>query len=99
MILGNEEFISIPGLDIKLLKARIDSGATSSVMHAFNMKIYSEGDRKVISFHVNPINSSRVVTLACKAELAGWKYVRSSNGLMEKRPFIIATIRIGELVC
>ncbi len=99
MILGNEEFISIPELNIKFMKARIDSGATSSVMHAFNIKVYNQGDRKIISFHVNPINNSRVVSLACKADLAGWKYVRSSNGLMEKRPFIIDTIKIGELVC
>ena len=99
MILGNEEFISIPGLDIKFIKARIDSGATSSVMHAFNIKVYTDGDRKVISFHVNPNSNNRLVTLACKADLAGWKYVRSSNGLMEIRPFIVSTIRIGELLC
>lgn len=99
MILGNEEFISIPELNIKFIKARIDSGANSSVMHAFNIKVHNEGDRKIISFHVNPISDSRVVTLFCKAELAGWKYIKSSNGSMEKRPFIVATVKIGEITC
>lgn len=99
MILGNEEFVSVPKLKIKFIKARIDSGAASSVMHAFNMKISTEGDKKIISFYINPINSSRVISLSCKAELAGWKYIKSSNGLIEKRPFIVTDINIGDITC
>lgn len=98
MILGNEEFISIPELGIKFIKARIDSGATSAVMHAFNIKVYTDEDSDVISFDINPYNNNRLITFACKANLAGWKDVKSSNGLMEKRPFIIATIKIGDLL-
>ncbi len=99
MILGNEEFISIPQLNIKSIRARIDSGAASSVIHAFNLKVSIEDGKQIILFYINPSSSSRVVNLSCKAELAGWKYVKSSNGFIEKRPFIITDIIIGQLIC
>jgi len=98
MILGNEEFISIPELGIKFIKARIDSGATSAVMHAFNIKVYTDGDGDIISFYINPYNNNRLITLFCKTKLAGWKDVKSSNGVMEKRPYIISTVKIGDFL-
>lgn len=99
VILGNEEFVSIPELKTPLIKARIDSGAASSVIHAFNIKILNDSDNKLVSFYINPTSHSRVTSIACKAELAGWKYIRSSNGMIEKRPFILTSVRIGDIVC
>jgi len=99
IILGNEEFVSVPELNISIILARIDSGATSSSLHAFNIKIITEDNQKFVSFSVYPINNNRIIILHCKVKLSGWKYIRSSNGLTEKRPFIITSVKIGELLC
>lgn len=99
VILGNEEFVSIPDLDIGIMKARIDSGAASSVIHAFNIRIFSEANKKIVSFSINPISHQRLITHTCRTELAGWKYIRSSNGIIEKRPFIITSLEIGSIIC
>lgn len=99
VILGNEEFVSIPEINVPIILARIDSGAASSVLHAFNIKVMNEEGKKFITFCVHPITNNRLVTIDCKAKLAGWKYIRSSNGMMEKRPFIVTNIKVGEVTC
>jgi ribosomal protein S6--L-glutamate ligase len=99
VILGNEEFVSIPEINIPIILARIDSGAASSVLHAFNIKIVNEEGKKFITFCVHPITNNRIVTIDCKSKLTGWKYIRSSNGMIEKRPFFITNIKVGEVVC
>jgi ribosomal protein S6--L-glutamate ligase len=98
-ILGNEEFILLPLLNTPIILAKIDSGAASSALHAFDIKIITEEDQALILFSIYPINHNRVITLNCKSKLGGWKYIRSSNGLIEKRPFIITSVTIGDLLC
>ena len=95
IILGNEEFVSIPKLNIDIIRARIDSGAASSVLHAFNIKIINEIDECFVSFCIHPINDNRLISLSCKSKLAGWKYIKNSNGETEKRPFINTSVKIG----
>lgn len=99
VILGNEEFVSIPELNIPIILVKVDSGAASSALHAFNIRVINESNEKFVTFSVHPIDNSRLVNIPCKVRLAGWKYVRSSNGLIEKRPFIITNLKLGELVC
>jgi ribosomal protein S6--L-glutamate ligase len=56
VILGSEEFIALPDLNLQVIRARIDSGAASSVIHAFNIKIMknnNEETKSVITFLIS----------------------------------------------
>lgn len=95
LIVGSEEWCAFPGLGIPAIKARVDSGAKTSSLHAFNIQTFSRGSRRWVSFEVHPIERDRKTTVRCEAPLADRRLVKSSSGDREKRYVISAPLHIG----
>ncbi len=53
-IIGWREWISLPDLQIDSIKAKVDSGARTSSLHAFDMKIYKKGTNQFVKFMIHP---------------------------------------------
>ncbi len=49
IIIGKEEWCGLPMLDLPAIKARVDSGAKTSSLHAINITTLEE-DNKICSF-------------------------------------------------
>ncbi len=95
IVLGSEEWCELPDLGLFAVKAKIDSGAKTSVLHAFNISVYKEGNVDSVKFYVHPLQGNRKLAVACRAPLIGTKVIRSSNGAIEKRLVISTEIKIG----
>ncbi len=98
LIIGREEWCSLPELGLPAIKAKVDSGARTSALHAFNVYTYKEEEKEYVKFEIHPIQGNRKIVKSCKAELSGRRAIKSSNGVVEKRLFIITTVKIGEEV-
>ena len=69
MIVGREEWCSFPSIGIHAIKARVDSGAKTSSIHAENIQeIKTDGILKV-PFDVCPLQDSKRVKVRCEAEV------------------------------
>jgi ribosomal protein S6--L-glutamate ligase len=97
MIIGKEEWCELPELHLSAVKARIDSGARTSALHADNIHIYTARGEKWVRFDINPIQKDRKITVHCKARLVDERDVKSSSGHTERRPVIETPIRIGNV--
>lgn len=95
LVVGSEEWCSFPALGIPAVKARVDSGAKTSSLHAFNIHPFNRGREKWIAFEVHPIQRNRKTTVRCEALVTDRRYVKSSSGDREKRYVIASTIHIG----
>jgi ribosomal protein S6--L-glutamate ligase len=95
LIVGSEEWCSFPALGIPAVKARVDSGARTSALHAFNIHPFNRGRDKWISFEVHPIQRNRKTTVRCEAAVVDRRIVKSSSGDREKRYVIASTVHIG----
>ncbi|EED31977.1 alpha-L-glutamate ligase, RimK family [gamma proteobacterium NOR5-3] len=95
LIVGSEEWCSFPSLGIPAVKARVDSGAKTSSLHAFNIHMFNRGGEKWISFEVHPIQRNRKTTVRCEAPVVDRRFVKSSSGDREKRYVIASTVHIG----
>lgn len=95
-IIGCREWVSIESLNIPAVKARVDSGAKTSSIHAFNIKVSEESGKKFVRFEVNPLQKNKKVTIKCKAPLVDRRTVKSSSGDAEKRYVIKVPIKLGE---
>lgn len=95
LIVGSEEWCSFPALGIPAVKARVDSGARTSALHAFNIHPFNRGREKWISFEVHPIQRNRKTTVRCEAAVVDRRIVKSSSGDREKRYVIASTVHIG----
>lgn len=96
MIIGSEEWCAFPSLNIPAVKARIDSGAKTSSLHAINIQFFSRDGSQWASFEVHPLQENRKVTVHCEAQIIDHRVIKSSSGDKEKRPVIRVPFAIGE---
>ncbi|WP_298223105.1 30S ribosomal protein S6--L-glutamate ligase [Flavobacterium sp.] len=94
-IFGSEEWFSFPDLGIPTIKARVDSGAKTSALHAINITPFLKDGANWVKFDINPIQNNLKTVLHCEAPLVDKRIVKSSSGFREQRYVIQTTLDIG----
>lgn len=95
-LIGWREYLTLPQFNISYIKAKIDTGARTSALHAYNITEYSEGDRTMIKFQVHPIQRETHTTVDCIAPLLEYRKVTNSGGHGQIRPVIITEVKLGK---
>src|SRR5581483_1623375 len=95
-ILGWEEWVALPELGLPAIKAKVDTGARTSALHAFFVERVGSGRRPRVRFGVHPIPRRADVAIVCEAPVVDQRNVTSSNGERESRYVISTPIRIGD---
>ena len=96
IILGSEEWCTLPELGIPSIKARVDSGAKTSALHAKNIAPFIKDDQNWVRFDVNPIQNNVKTVVHCEAPLVDKRIVKSSSGFREQRYVIQTSLEIGD---
>lgn len=94
-LIGWQEYCALPELGLPYVKAKIDTGAKTSALHAFDIKPFTKLGEKYVRFKVQPLKKNTKVVRECEARLVERRYVISSNGEREKRYVINTTIILG----
>jgi len=95
IIVGSEEWCLLPDIGIPAVKARVDSGAKTSALHAFNIRAFSREGVRWVSFDVHPLQKNRAVVRQCEAPIFDRRAVKSSTGTIEKRYVIKVPLTLG----
>jgi ribosomal protein S6--L-glutamate ligase len=98
IIVGSEEWCSFPALGIPAIKARVDSGAKTSSIHAFNIHTFRRGGVLWVSFEVHPLQKNRQTVLRCERPVTDKRAVKSSSGVAETRYVISTMMKVEEEV-
>lgn len=93
--LGWREWISLPALGIEYLKAKVDTGARTSALHAFHVEEFRERGVRMVRFRLHPIQRREDVVLSCVTEVADRRLVSDSGGHREQRLVIVTPLRLG----
>jgi ribosomal protein S6--L-glutamate ligase len=96
LILGWEEWVALPELGLPAIKAKVDTGARTSALHAYDAEPFGPGRARKVRFRVHPVPRRDHPAIECTARLIDRREVRSSNGERETRYVIETPIRIGE---
>lgn len=94
-VVGGTEWCSFPSLGIPHILARVDSGAKTSSLHAFNMSRFERDGEAWVSFEVHPLQKNRRVVVRCEAPIIDRRVVKSSTGTTEKRYVIQVPLELG----
>ena len=95
IVVGNEEWCAFPMLGIPAIKARVDSGAKTSSIHAFNITPFKRGGQPWVSFEVHPLQRDRRTVVRCEAPVIDKRTVKSSSGDSERRYVIRTQLATG----
>jgi hypothetical protein len=93
--IGWREWVSLPDLGVKELKAKVDTGADNSSLHAFDIERYEEDGRQMVRFDIHPRQRKRKPSISCVAEVAGERMVKNPGGRAERRPVIRTTLIVA----
>ncbi len=93
-VLGWREWISLPGLGVPWIKAKVDTGARSSALHVTEVEAV---DSETVRFRVHPHQRRTDGSVVGRARLVDHRSVRSSSGVAEERPVVELEVAVGGL--
>ncbi len=95
ILIGWREWVKFPELGIEKIKAKIDTGARTSALHAFNIETFKtiRGKNRV-RFQIHPIQRNNNYILHCEADVLDQRYVKNSGGNIEHRYIITTTLHM-----
>ncbi|MEC8554559.1 MAG: RimK/LysX family protein [Planctomycetota bacterium] len=93
-VIGWREWVSLPDLGIPRVKAKVDTGARSSSLHAFDLEHFEVEGGKRVRFSVHPRQRNMSHSMQCEAKVIDFRSVRSSSGEASRRPVIRTQVRL-----
>ncbi len=95
LIVGWREWISLPDLGIKSIKAKMDTGARTSALHTYFIEPFMDNDRHMVRFGIHPKQKSDKNGVICTAGIIDQRHIVDSGGHPELRYIIGTDILVG----
>ena len=95
-LFGRKEWLALPELGLPAIKAKIDTGARTSALHASAIRVVDGPHGPAVHLQVSPIPLRPDIRIDCIAPVTGERDIISSNGKKERRIIITTTAEIGE---
>ena len=94
--IGWREWVALPDLKVSRIKAKIDTGARSSALHAFDIERFRRRGKTMLRFQIHPLQRSHRRVVSAEAEMIDERAIRSSNGETTLRPLILTRLTLLE---
>lgn len=94
-MIGWKEWSALPALQLPAVKAKVDTGAKTSALHAYDIKPFTKDGQRYVRFKIHPLQKNKKLEVVCEAPLSDYRSVTSSNGEREKRYVIMTPVCIG----
>lgn len=95
IFVGWREWLSLPELKIDKIKAKIDTGARTSVIHAFFVEPFTEDNRQMVRFGIHPRQKRSDIEIFCQCPVKDYREVSDSGGHREMRYVIETVVVLG----
>lgn len=91
-MLGWREWIALPDWGVTHLKAKIDTGARTSSLHAFDLEWFDRVGHPWVRFEIHPWQRSITDSIIVEAPAVATRDVKSSSGVVDHRPVVHTTL-------
>jgi hypothetical protein len=94
-LVGWREWVALPDLHLGHIKAKIDTGARSSALHAYVIDPYRKGGQRWIMFGIHPVQRESELSIECHAPVKDRRLVTDSGGHKQRRYVIETQLILG----
>ena len=95
LLLGWRDWVGLPDLGIHRIKAKVDTGARTSALHAFQVEPYTDNGVQKVNFRLHPFKRDLDIVADCHADVLDSRSVRDSGGHQEQRWVIRTMVEVG----
>ncbi|NQV45898.1 MAG: ATP-dependent zinc protease [Rhodospirillales bacterium] len=95
VVAGWREWVALPVFGVASLKVKLDTGARTSALHAWDIHPFERDGVLWVRFTLHPLQRNNSVRIPCEAPLVGKRAVRSTSGKSETRFVIRTTVLLG----
>ena len=92
--IGWREWVALPTLGIGAIKAKVDTGARSSSLHAIEIRKLWRDGKLVVRFKIHPNQRDAQTTIVAEADVLEYRSVKSSGGHETHRPVIRTDVEL-----
>lgn len=94
IVAGWREWVSLPHVGVDWVKAKLDTGARSSAIHAFDIEEYRQGGEPWVRFMVHPWQRSAEDATEARLPVHDRRLVRSSSGHEHERYVVLMDVTL-----
>jgi hypothetical protein len=94
-IIGWREWVALPDLGVDFIKTKVDTGARTSALHAFDIAAFKQDGKDWVRFTLHPLQHNDQVEHPCCCQIQESRLVTNSGGIQEQRFVIITPITLG----
>ena len=98
LVVGWREWLKLPELGVGCIKAKVDTGARTSALHAFFVEPFEHRGESWVRFGIHPIQGDTDTVIECTCSVKDKRVVTVSGGLKDKRYVIETILVLGSLV-
>ena len=95
LTLGWREWVALPDLGLPAIKAKIDTGARTSALHAFKIEPYTDAGTEMLRFLIHPIQRNQDFQVECHTPIHDYREITDSGGHREMRYVIRSNIAVA----
>jgi len=95
MIIGWREWVSLPDFCVPGIKVKVDSGAATSAIHAFDIEPFDKDGVPFVRFNIHPLQGRHDISMPCEAKLVDRRMVKNSGGKSQNRYVIETTLSLA----
>ncbi|QGY41991.1 ATP-dependent zinc protease [Pseudodesulfovibrio cashew] len=95
MTIGWREWISLPDFFVPAIKAKIDTGAATSAIHAFDVTTFTRDGQRFVRFCIHPLQGRDDISIPCEAPLLDKRKVKNSGGRSQERYVVGTTLEVA----
>lgn len=96
-VLGWKEWVALPEIGIKAVKAKVDTGAKTSALHAFKLEPFDKSGQDWVRFWFHPAQKRTDIEVVCEAPIFDQRVVSDSGGHKEDRYVIKTLASLGSM--
>lgn len=93
-VIGWREWVGLPDLGIQKIKAKVDTGARSSSLHAFDLQTFQQAGEEWVRFSLHPVQRNKETVVHTEAKVLEHRSVRSSSGKASLRPVVMTRVEL-----